>query len=214
MTTRKVLRAASGRPPSSRRQEYSSSTRRALVEGATTLFAERGYAGTSLDEVVAAARVTKGALYHHFGGKLDLFEHVVEREQKAASKKIARSLRREKDPWERAEIGLRGFLEICQEPTYRRIVMQEAPVALGPERWQEIERSSTYGIVEQIVRDLLAGTGVEDSFAQTFATVFYGAMRSAGALVADAEDPEAASAEVEVVIGTILVSLRQAGGLA
>ena len=60
----------------SRRQEYSSSTRKALVKSAADLFAERGYAGTSLDEVVSAARVTKGALYHHFAGKLALFQAV------------------------------------------------------------------------------------------------------------------------------------------
>ena len=70
MTT-KVLRKVSG---SSRRQQYSASTKRALVDVATELFTEQGYAGTSLDAIVAGARVTKGALYHHFKGKQDLFE--------------------------------------------------------------------------------------------------------------------------------------------
>lgn len=204
-TPRKVLRAASRSP---RRHDYSSSTRKALVDNATALFTERGYAGTSLDEVVAAARVTKGALYHHYGGKLALFEHVVERAQKEASKKIARRIKSARDPWDRAEVGLAAFLEICQEPTYRRIVMQEAPVALGPERWQEVERASTFGLIEQVVADLFKQVDVEQRLVDTFTVIFYGALRAAGVFVADSEDPEGASSDVETVIGSVLLGLR------
>lgn len=205
MTPRKALRATGLRP---RRQDYSSSTRRALVDSATRLFTERGYAGTSLDEVVASARVTKGALYHHYAGKLGLFENVVERAQRGATKKIDRALRRERDPWVRAEIGLRTFLEICQEPTYRRIVMQEAPVALGPERWQEVERASTFGLVDKIVQDLMTDMDFDPALVETFAIIFYGAMRTSGVYVADSDDAEQASANVELVIGSILAGLR------
>jgi len=210
-TPRKVLRAATRSP---RHQEYSSSTRRALAERATALFAVRGYAGTSLVEVVAAARVTKGALYHHYGSKLALFEHVVDVAQKDATTQISRRLRSEKDPWARAEIGLRMFLQICQEPTYRRIVMQEAPVALGPERWREVERASAYGLIEQIVSDLFTGLDVPQNLIDTFAVIFYGAIDAAGLYVAAAEDAEAASADVETVIGSVLLGLRNIGGVA
>ena len=72
----------------SRRQEYSASTRRALVDVATELFTEQGYAGTSLDEIVAGARVTKGALYHHFSGKQALFESVFEKVEERAARDI------------------------------------------------------------------------------------------------------------------------------
>ncbi|MGH3359439.1 MAG: TetR/AcrR family transcriptional regulator [Nocardioidaceae bacterium] len=210
MTPRKVLRAAAARA-TPRRQEYSSSTRKALLENANRLFTERGYAGTSLDEIVRAARVTKGALYHHYGGKLDLFEDVFERAQKDASKYINRAVRKERDPWARAQAGLQAFLEVCQEPTYRRLVMQEAPVALGPERFTETEHSSTYGLVQKIVADLLKGAEIDDDLRETFSYVFFGAMRSAGAFVADAEDAERASANVQVVIMSVLTGLRQIG---
>ncbi len=63
-------------PGTSRRQQYSASTKRALVDVAEELFTESGYAATSLDAIVAGARVTKGALYHHFSGKQALFEAV------------------------------------------------------------------------------------------------------------------------------------------
>ena len=70
----------------SRRQEYSASTRRALVDVATELFTAQGYAGTSLDEIVGGARVTKGALYHHFSGKQALFESVFEKVEERSAR--------------------------------------------------------------------------------------------------------------------------------
>lgn len=209
MSPRKVLRAAARATP--RRHEYSSATRKALLDNASRLFTERGYAGTSLEEIVRAARVTKGALYHHYGGKLDLFEDVFERAQKDASKYINRAVRKEKDPWARAQAGLQAFLEVCQEPTYRRLVMQEAPVALGQQRFQEAEHSSTFGLVDKIVADLLKDAEIDDDLRETFAYVFFGAMRTAGAFVADADDAERASANVQVVILSVLTGLRQIG---
>lgn len=201
----KVLRAAR---KTSRRQDYSSSTKRALLDNATTLFTDHGYAGTSLDEVVAAARVTKGALYHHYSSKLDLFESVFLRIQEDTKKQIERSLRQSKDPWERAQIGLRTYLTICQEPAYRRICSQEGPVALGHERWHESEKEFSFGLVAGIVGDLLKDMGGADDLTETFAHIFYGAMQSAGNYVADAEDAEEASEKVQSVINVILAGLR------
>lgn len=206
----KVIRAATR--AHARRQDFSSSTRRTLVECATELFTERGYAGTSLDEVVAAARVTKGALYHHYSGKQALFEAVFEATEDAAVQHIQRESRTVKDPWERATIGVRAFMEVCQQPRFRRIVMQEGPVALGFDRFREADERNTYGLVRDIVRQVLSSSAaktVPPSIVETFTRVFYGAMTSAGMSVASAEDPEAAGHEVETVIGIVLAGLRQ-----
>ncbi len=83
-----------------RRQQYSASTKRALVDVAEALFTEHGYAATSLDAIVAGARVTKGALYHHFSGKQALFEAVFERVEADAARAIAKSLKGHRDPWD------------------------------------------------------------------------------------------------------------------
>src|SRR3954467_10107122 len=103
MTAKAPKRAAQGalrsvRGPS-RRQEYSASTRRALVDVATDLFTAQGYAGTSLDETVAGARVPKGALYPHFSGKQALFESVFERVEERAAHDISTAVRGTRDPW-------------------------------------------------------------------------------------------------------------------
>ena len=201
----KVLRAAR---KTSRRQDYSSSTKRALLDNAQELFAAHGYAGTSLDEVVAAARVTKGALYHHFPSKLALFESVFDRLQDGTTREIQKRIDAEADPWDRARVGLRAFLDVCQEPHFRRICLQEAPAALGHERWAEAERASSLGLVQATVDDLLDDLGGADQLSEAFAMIFYGAIRSASEYVSDAADAEQAAGEVEASIGVILAGMR------
>lgn len=191
-----------------RRQDYSSSTKRALIDNATNLFTDHGYAGTSLDEVVAAARVTKGAFYHHYPSKLALFEAVFDRVQGTTTAKVEKAIEASKDPWERAQIGLEKFLEVCREPGYRRICLQEGPVALGHERWHEAEKSSTLGIVQRTVDALLEDLGGGEDLNEAFGIVFYGSIKSASEYVADAEDPSAASEEVQAAIGAILAGMR------
>ncbi|MPZ63042.1 MAG: TetR family transcriptional regulator [Propionibacteriales bacterium] len=193
----------------SRRQEYSSSTRRALLDSAAELFAESGYAGTSLDVVVQAARVTKGALYHHYKGKQALFEAVFEQVESDAVKKVSADIRREKDPWQKALTGVRSFLEVCQERGFRRIVMQEGPVALGYDRWRESEERSTFALVRDIVSRVLREYDLDDDMLETFTRIFYGALSSAALAVAEADDPERASREVETVIALLLAGLRE-----
>src|SRR5690242_12241826 len=89
-------------PVVSRRAQYSASTKRALVDEATRLFTSQGYAATSLDAITSGARVTKGALYHHFSGKQAVFEAVFEKIENDASTHIRTALRGSRDPWEKA----------------------------------------------------------------------------------------------------------------
>ncbi|GAW50076.1 MULTISPECIES: TetR/AcrR family transcriptional regulator [unclassified Nocardioides] len=199
-----------GVPGASRRQQYSASTKRALVDVAEELFTENGYAATSLDAIVAGARVTKGALYHHFSGKQALFEAVFERVESDASRAIQKSLKGHRDPWQKAQAGLRAFLEVVQEARYRRIVIQEGPSVLGYERYREQEERSTFANVLDIVRSVLSAGEweLDEDLSQTFARIFFGAMSSAGESVSSAEDPIQAAANVETAIGFILAGFR------
>jgi AcrR family transcriptional regulator len=199
-----------GMPGASRRQQYSASPTRALGDVAEELFTEHGYANTSLDAIVGGARVTKGALYHHFSGKQALFEAVFERVETDSSRTIQKALRGKRDPWEKAQAGLRSFLAVVQEPRYRRIVIQEGPAVLGYERFREQEERSTFATVVDIVRSVLsAGTWeLDEAMVQTFARIFFGAMSSAGESVATAEDPITAAARVETAIGFIITGFQ------
>jgi AcrR family transcriptional regulator len=197
-------------PGTSRRAQYSASTKRAMVEAALGQFAEKGYAATSLDAIVAEARVTKGALYHHFSGKQALFEAVFERVSVGAATDIAESVKGIKDPWEKSITGLRGFLAVVQDPTYRRVVLQEGPAVLGHERYREHEERSAYAIVQDVVADVLAAGSwdLDDAMVDTFSRIFFGALASVGESVAGSEDPEAASLRAEAAIGFILRGLQ------
>jgi AcrR family transcriptional regulator len=194
----------------SRRAQYSASTKRALIDVAAAQFSENGYGATSLDSIVAGARVTKGALYHHFSGKQGVFEAVFSKVEDDASKAIRSALRGANDPWEKARAGLRAFLMVVQEPVYQRIVIQDGPAILGYERFREQEERSSYGIVLDIVGSVLDASTyeLEDAMKQTFSQIFFGAMRAAGESVTTAEDPRQAVARIEAAILFILEGLK------
>src|ERR1041384_6430456 len=105
-------------PGTSRRAQYSASTRRALVDVAERLFTEHGYAATSLDAIVAGADVTKGALYHHYSGKQALFEAVFEKVESGGAAQIQEAVTGHHDPWVKAIAGLRAFLDVVRQPSY------------------------------------------------------------------------------------------------
>ena len=197
-------------PGASRRAQYAASTKRALVDAALEQFSRHGYSATSLDVIVAEAAVTKGALYHHFTGKQALFEAVFERVEADAAAEIAAAVRGVSDPWEKSIEGLRAFLVVVQDPTYRRVVTQEGPSVLGHERFREQEGRSSFAIVLDIVQTVLSAgpLALDEPMVETFSRIFFGALSSAGESVSESEDPEAASLRVEAAIGFILMGLR------
>jgi AcrR family transcriptional regulator len=197
-------------PGTSRRAQFSASTRKALVDVAERLFTEHGYAATSLDAIVAGADVTKGALYHHYSGKQALFEAVFERVESAGAQSIQDALTGHDDAWDKALSGLRAFLEVVRQPSYSRIVIQDGPSVLGYERFRDQEERSTFAYVLDIVRAVLSSGDwtLGDEMEHTFARIFFGALSSSGASVSTAEDPDAAAERVELAIGFILSGLR------
>lgn len=210
----KLLTSLPKVPGGSRRAQYSATTKRALVDVAAAQFTEHGYAATSLDSIVAGARVTKGALYHHFSGKQGVFEAVFAKVEDEAAETIRLSLRDHDDPWEKALAGLRSFLAVVQDPTYQRVVIQDGPAILGYERFREQEERSSYAIVQDIVGSVLEASTYEldEPMRQTFSRIFFGAMSAAGESVSTAEDPQRAVVRIEAAIGFILDGLRSIAG--
>jgi len=197
-------------PGASRRAQYSASTKRALVDEATRLFTSQGYAATSLDAIVTSARVTKGALYHHFSGKQAIFEAVFEKIEAEATATVRKALKGSRDPWDKALIGLRAFLDIVQDSGYQRVVIQEGPAVLGYERFREQEERSSFGLVQEMVKAVLEeGTHeISADMLETFSRIFYGALSAAGESVSTAANPKAAVAQVEIAISFILAGMR------
>jgi AcrR family transcriptional regulator len=207
------MTGATGKVPemfrkATRRQEFSTSTKGALVRVALDLFSTKGYTATSLDEVVAGAEVTKGALYHHFKGKQELFEAAFDAVDAAATDRIRAAIETTQDPWEKALVGLREFLAVTRTQAYRRIVIQDGPAVLGYERYREHEERSTFGLVQEIVASLLSGYELGETTIEAFARLFFGAMSATGSAVSTAEDPQRASDEAEGAIVLVLAGIR------
>ena len=128
-------------------EERRAATRRALMAAARALFAERGFAATSTPEIVAAAGVTRGALYHHFADKTALFAAVVEAEHQAVAAAVEAAAGGEAAPEDMVEAlvaGGEGFLAAMQEPGRRRIMLVDAPAILGRPALDEID--ARYGL--------------------------------------------------------------------
>lgn len=102
-------------------------------------------AGTALADVAPAAQVTRGAVYHHFGDKRDLYEAVLDRLEDASMAQVRTVAAQGTDPWDAATIGLGAFLDVCSDPVYGRLVWQEGPLALGWQRWRKWEMEYGYG---------------------------------------------------------------------
>jgi len=130
--------------------ERSEATRAALIDAARPLFAERGYAGVGAEEIVRAAGLTRGALYHHFGGKRDLFEAVYEGLEAELAQRIAEGALGggATDPLAAMRAGAEMFLQACTEPDVQRIVLLDGPSVLGWDRWREIAAEHGLGLIE------------------------------------------------------------------
>ena len=173
----------------SRRELYSEATRAALLEEATALFAERGYAGTSLEDVASASQVTRGAVYHHFASKQALFEAVLDRQEARATEEII-AASAAADPWESAMLGLDAYLTQCCDPVYGRLVWLEGPAALGWHRWRECEQEYAYGVVERFIRALIEGGYLEDRAVDTQVKYAFWMLGGAGLALAEAPEPD------------------------
>jgi len=170
----------------SRREMYSEATRAALLDEATALFAQRGYAGTSLEDVASASQVTRGAVYHHFASKQALFEAVLQLQEARAMEAVAAAAAAAPDPWDAAILALDAYLQQCCDPVYGRLVWLEGPAALGWRRWRECERNYAYGLVERFIRDLVGGGYLDGTGFDTLVQFSFWMLGGAGLAVAEA----------------------------
>src|SRR5690242_11336617 len=113
-----------------RREAEARATREALIDAAVALFGDRGYAEVGTEQIVARAKVTRGALYHHFADKQDLFRAAFERVEQELMERIGAKMGGAADPWELMLTGMRAFLDACAEPAVEQIVLMDAPAVL------------------------------------------------------------------------------------
>ena len=193
------------------RVERAAATRAGLVAAARRLFAEKGYHATGTPDLVAAAGVTRGALYHHFRDKEDLFEAVFrqlaqELEHDAAADVAALA----DDPWRQLKAGVQSFLRrIATRPEVQRVLLVDGPAVFGWLRWRELESEFTYGHIVASLQFAMAQGVIRVQPAEPLAHLVLAALNDAAMSIAHAYDPDrelaAAGGALQSLIEGLLV---------
>jgi AcrR family transcriptional regulator len=187
-------------------------TRQHLVDVATAMFTERGYESTSIEAILDAAKVSRGALYHHFPGKEALFEAVFLAQEDDIGRQLQQATAKARHPREALRIGCAAWIRIAGTPAVRQIVLLDAPAALGWDRWREIEERYALGDLKAGLGALAAEGLLPRDLVDPFAHVLLAAVNEIALLVARAPDLKAAQRTGTRAVEALVVRLLGADG--
>jgi AcrR family transcriptional regulator len=192
----------------SRRAAHTEATRSALIAAGRRLFGARGYAAVSVEAVAQRARVTTGALYHHFRDKRDLFRAVYQQVDAELADRVAAEGGVRADPWDRLIEGFDAFMEACRDEETRRIVFIDGVSVLGWEEWRQIDAHYGLGLLSQGLSSAMDAGVLKRRPSKPLAHLLYGAINEAGLALARADDFEASRAEMRQLVADLLSGLR------
>ena len=191
-----------------RRDQHAEDSRRAILEAARDAFAQKGYAATSLEDIVGPARLTKGALYHHFQSKAALLEALyVEMESALVDHVVRESTKAGDDAAKRISIALDAFLDASAEPAYIRIVLRDAPTVLGIRHGRTLDHAIGLGLVVELVRDLRESGMLPDLPLEATARMLLAAASEVAVSMAYSDDPAKTREEGHRVVAALLEAL-------
>jgi AcrR family transcriptional regulator len=187
----------------------SEATRQRLTAAARSLFAERGYAGVGTQEIVQAAGVTRGALYHQFRDKADLLAAVAETIHAEIAERITAGARADGpvDPMARVHAGVRRFLEVCADPAVERILLLDAPSVLGWLAWRDMADRYGLGLLQYALKSAMDAGAIIPQPIVPLSHVLLGGVTECAIYIALAEDPEAARRECIAILQQLLDGL-------
>ena len=188
--------------------ERSAATRGKLIEVARELFTARGYVNVGTEEIVRQAKVTRGALYHHFSDKRDLFRAVHEQVEEDMVATITDSMAGIEDPVELLLAANRRFLDLCTDPNWTRIPLIDAPSILGWAEWRAVDMRHGLGLATLALTAAMDAGALRRAPVRPLAHLLLAAMSEAGLMIAEASDPEAERAEVEPTLVGLIEGLR------
>jgi AcrR family transcriptional regulator len=192
-----------------RRDQHADDSRRAILAAARHAFARDGYARTSLDEIVAPARLTKGALYHHFKNKAALLEAVyVEMEEELATSVKAAVMACAGSAWDRMVAAVDAFFTASAEPAYVRIVLCDAPQVLGTRHGREIDQAIGLGLVVELLSALQRDGAMRPVPVLATARILLAAASEVAMAMAHADDPAIARRDGSAAFFALLDGLR------
>lgn len=191
--------------------DRSAATRAALVAAARPLFAERGFGGVGTETIVHAVGVTRGALYHQFADKTELFAAVYEAIEEDLARRLAERIAAAgvSDPIEVMMLGADAWLDACAEQEVQQIVLLDGPAVLGWQRWRDIGLRYGLGLVEGLLAHAVEVGRIPPQPVAPLAHVLMGALDEAALYIARAEDQLAASEEIRTVVARLLAGLAE-----
>jgi AcrR family transcriptional regulator len=182
-------------------------TRGQLIEVATRLFAEHGYEGTSVEAVLAAAGVSRGALYHHFNGKEALFEAVVSAITDRVTAELTEVISECTDPVDAMRTAAVAWIGLAGDPVIQRVVLVDAPSVLGWDRWRAMDDGRTLGAMRAMLQAVSDSGRLPSALVDPFSHMILAALDEFALVVARAPDPKAAVAEGRQAVEELLLRL-------
>jgi AcrR family transcriptional regulator len=193
----------------SRHEEHLEDTRNGIVEAARELFATQGYADTSIEEIVARARLTKGAMYHHFGSKEEVFRVVLDRVESDFITRLAEAGAPGEDVWEAITNGVQAFLDVALEPEIQQIVLLDGPAVLGWKEWRAVEERYGFGLLRKFLSRAMEAGFLPAQPVEPMVHLLAGALNGGAMAIANATDRRRARTEVGDAVAWVLGSLGQ-----
>jgi AcrR family transcriptional regulator len=187
-----------------RRAARGQATRGQLIEVATRLFAEHGYEDTSIEAVLAAAGVSRGALYHHFSGKDALFEAVLKSVEDSITAQLAAAVQGVSGAVATINTAALAWIDLAGDPVIQRIILTDGPSVLGWERWRAMDEQYAVGAMRGLLQAVCDEGNLPPELVDSFAHMILAALDEIAVVIARAEDHEAAMAEGRVAVSELL----------
>jgi AcrR family transcriptional regulator len=179
-------------------------TRGQLIEVATRLFAEHGYEGTSIEAVLSAAGVSRGALYHHFAGKEALFEAVVSAVSEQVTVELTEAVQGCVDPLDAMRTAAVAWIGLAADPVIQRVVLVDAPSVLGWDRWRAMDDGRTLGAMRAMLQAISDSGRLPAELVGPFSHMILAALDEIVLVIARAPDSTAAVAEGRMAVQALL----------
>lgn len=191
--------------------QRSETTTEQILAAARDLFTQLGYTDASIDAIVRATGMTKGALYHHFDTKGDVFRAVFEREEASLAARLREAASRHDDAWDQLRAGCRAFLEACLDPPVRRIKMLDGPAVLGWDEVRHIEERHTIRMLRGGIKAAVDAGLMVPGDLEARTTLLVGALCDGGMWVARSRSPSRAVRATVDELEHLLAGLRSTG---
>jgi AcrR family transcriptional regulator len=190
-----------------RNVERGTETRREILSAATRLFAERGFAEVSIEAVLAACGISRGALYHHFASKEALFEAAFEALEVDVTSKVLARAGAATEPAQAVWAGCEAFLDLTQDPAVRQIMLIDAPSVLGWDKWREIDARHAFGLLKAALEPAAAPAGLKADVVDAFAHMLLASLSEIALMIAEADDAVGALAKGKAALRELLTRM-------